>query len=513
MTWTEDQYREAAERAVNLRGRGRPEEAQIVFQGALDRARASGEEAAALYFGACLADLQNDHEREAALARQAAELQPGSALIVTGMGTALLNLGRHEEAIEWFDKALAIDPDCVFALNDRGAALRGLGRYEEAIEWYDKALAIDPDCILVLNNRSVALSELGRNAEAIDWYDKALAIRPDHLHALNNRGAALARLGRHEEAIEWYDKALAIRPKYASAQYNRAIALGLAGKTGEARQALQRYIEEHPDDERARTWLFKFSDAPQAQEEARQLEERSQRREHEAREQKIKLDAWRSLSARSAHRIGNQLFASRGAVRTLKELATGEGAEAVADMEGCLDRIRGIVQEFQAFSTNRPPKPKPCRIGPLLEDVVRRYRGLAETEGVKMHLKVAAEAPPCLLDREQMDQALGELLENAVHHVGSKGTVRVSAARAETAGKACVRVTIQDSGPGVAAKDKARIFEPFVTTRAGGSGLGLAIVRQIVENHEGTIRETGEAGKGARFEIDLPAATDEKVDP
>jgi len=182
-------------------------------------------------------------------------------------------------------------------------------------------------------------------------------------------------------------------------------------------------------------------------------------------------------------------------------------------MEGCLDRIRGIVQEFQAFSTNRPPKPKPCRIGPLLEDVVRRYRRLAETNGVNMHLKVAAEAPPCPLDREQMDQALGELLENAVHHVGPKGTVHVSAARAETAGKVCVRVTIEDSGPGVAAKDKGRIFEPFVTTRAGGSGLGLAIVRQIVQNHQGTIRETGEAGKGARFEIDLPAATDEKVDP
>ena len=479
MTWNEDQYRETVQRAVNLRDRGRVDEAQVVFEQATDRARASGEEAAALYFEACLADLQNDHEREATLARRAAELKPGSALIVTGMGTALGDLGRHEEAIEWFDKALAIDPDCVFALNDRGAALRNLGRYEEAIEWYDKALAIDPDCIL----------------------------------ALSNRGMALRGLGRYEEAIEWYDKALAIQPEHASAQRNRAVALGLAGKTREARQAFQRYLEQHPDDESARTWLFRFSDTPQAQEEARQLEERRQQREREAREQKIKLDAWRSLSGRSAHRIGNQLFASRGALRTLKEAATGDAAEAAADMESCLDRIRGIVQEFQAFSTNRPPKLRPSEIGPLLEDVVRRYRRLAETEGVKMHLKVAAEAPTCLLDREQMDQALGELLENAVHHVGTSGTVHVSAARAETAGKACVRVTIQDSGPGVAAKDKGRIFEPFVTTRAGGSGLGLAIVKQIVENHKGTIRETGKAGKGARFEIDLPAATDEKVDP
>jgi len=121
--------------------------------------------------------------------------------------------------------------------------------------------------------------------------------------------------------------------------------------------------------------------------------------------------------------------------------------------------------------------------------------------------------PACRFDRSQMDQAIGEVLENAFHHVPAGGRIDVSVHALEAPGRQRVRVTIQDSGPGVAPAIKADIFKPFVTKRPGGSGLGLAIVRQIVENHEGTIRETGEPGRGARFEIDLPAADDREMQP
>jgi len=286
----------------------------------------------------------------------------------------------------------------------------------------------------------------------------------------------------------------------------------------EAIEALRAYLDTHPDDEVARAWLVRFSGAKEAQEQARELEEKHAKREEErreaerkARDEKIKLDAWRSLSARSAHRIGNQLFASRGAIRTLKEAAVGQAAEAAADLKGCLDRISGIVQEFRTFSANRPPQLKRGHVGALVEEVVGRYRGLAE--GISVEVTFAGDLPPCLLDRGQMDQALGELLENAVTHAGESGRIDVTARATEAPGPRRVRVTIQDSGPGVAAEIKADIFKPFVSTRPGGSGLGLAIVKQIVENHAGTIRETGEPGQGARFEIDLPAADDREMEP
>ena len=63
------------------------------------------------------------------------------------------NLSKHQEAIEWYDKALKIDPNNVIALYDKGFALNNLGKYEEAIEWYDKALKIDPNNVDALNNK------------------------------------------------------------------------------------------------------------------------------------------------------------------------------------------------------------------------------------------------------------------------------------------------------------------------------------------------------------------------
>jgi signal transduction histidine kinase len=64
---------------------------------------------------------------------------------------------------------------------------------------------------------------------------------------------------------------------------------------------------------------------------------------------------------------------------------------------------------------------------------------------------------------------------------------------------------VADSGPGVPAEAKERIFQPFYTSRAKGMGLGLSIVKGIVESHEGLIREAGTSGAGARFQLFLPA--------
>jgi len=144
-------------------------------------------------------------------------------------------------------------------------------------------------------------------------------------------------------------------------------------------------------------------------------------------------------------------------------------------------------------------------------DVVRRYAGLATK--VRLWANVTEKVLTCLLDRDQIDQALGELLENAIHHTPAHGEIRVTAAPVALPAGMRVRITVQDTGPGVPNEDKERIFEPFFSKRPGGSGLGLAIVRQIVENHRGTIRETGGANQGARFEIELPAHTKQEMSP
>ena len=85
--------------------------------------------------------------------------------------------------------------DDVDVLSDRGAALDNSGQYEQAIEYYDRALAIDPNHVNALYNKGVALGNLGRYQEAIKYYDRALAIEPNFVYALNNKANAIVSLG------------------------------------------------------------------------------------------------------------------------------------------------------------------------------------------------------------------------------------------------------------------------------------------------------------------------------
>ena len=88
-------------------------------------------------------------------------------------------LANTMKLIQYYDKALQIDPNYTHALNNKGSALINLGKYDEAIQYLDKALQIDPNDTLALNNKGGALINLERYDEAIQYYDKALQIDPN----------------------------------------------------------------------------------------------------------------------------------------------------------------------------------------------------------------------------------------------------------------------------------------------------------------------------------------------
>jgi signal transduction histidine kinase len=92
------------------------------------------------------------------------------------------------------------------------------------------------------------------------------------------------------------------------------------------------------------------------------------------------------------------------------------------------------------------------------------------------------------------------LVENAVHAVGTAGAVRIHG----TAGFSEVTISIEDTGPGVDASVRARLFEPLITTKTKGIGLGLPLVRRIVERHGGSVSYDPPPEGGARFVVRLP---------
>ena len=102
-------------------------------------------------------------------------------------------------------------------------------------------------------------------------------------------------------------------------------------------------------------------------------------------------------------------------------------------------------------------------------------------------------------DPGQVQRALDNLILNAIQNTPSGGEIAVEAARRDN--RLLLRVT--DTGAGISAEIRDRLFEPFVSTRAEGTGLGLAIVREIARAHHGEAQLT-ETQTGPRFEIDLP---------
>ena len=181
------------------------------------------------------------------LIARAAKRDSRNPMFAASLGTALMRLGRLEEAIACYDKALALKPDYAEACNNRGNALQMLRRYDEALASYDRALVARPDHAETLNNRGVTLYELRRFEDAVVDYQAAIAARPDYAEAFFNLGNALQKLNRFDAALASYDKTLALRPEYAEGHNSRGLALKEMRQIEQASASYRKAIAIKPD--------------------------------------------------------------------------------------------------------------------------------------------------------------------------------------------------------------------------------------------------------------------------
>lgn len=145
-------------------------------------------------------------------------------------------------------------------------------------------------------------------------------------------------------------------------------------------------------------------------------------------------------------------------------------------------------------------------IGDLIETILRRLTPIAHSQNITLEGDLHGVSTPVSADRDKLEQAFINLLDNSLRHVPAGGRVVIQVhQRRET-----LIVTVRDNGPGIPPGDQPHVFERFwrrdrSRSRAGGgSGLGLAIVKQIVDLHAGTIQHDTPAGGGCRFTITLP---------
>lgn len=224
----------------------------------------------------------------------------------------------------------------------------------------------------------------------------------------------------------------------------------------------------------------------------------------------------RNMVADIAHELRTPLTVIQG---NLKAILDGvyplEKAEitAVYDETVILSRLVNDLRELtQAEAGQLSLEIRPTEIAPIIEQAVALFEELARDRGLRLSSTVPADLPVVLADRDRLRQVVHNLLANALQHTPENGEIHVSAVPVGS-GAGLVRVTVSDTGPGVAPENIPHVFDRFWradksrSREDGGAGLGLAIARQLVEAQGGEIGVTSGTGEGSRFWFTLPTAS------
>jgi signal transduction histidine kinase len=217
------------------------------------------------------------------------------------------------------------------------------------------------------------------------------------------------------------------------------------------------------------------------------------------------LAAVGQVAAGVAHELRNPLTSVKMLVQTGLEgpAPTGLPPEDLGIIEHEVRRMEACIQTFLDFA--RPPNAE--RRNTDLVAVVRRALALVEGRARRQQVKVTAGLPPgpveLLIDGGQIHQVLVNLLLNALDALPHGGQVHLELL-GPTPDAPVLTLRVHDTGPGIPASIKPRLFEPFVSGKETGLGLGLSISRRLVEAHGGTIRGENDPHGGAVFTFTLP---------
>ena len=221
-----------------------------------------------------------------------------------------------------------------------------------------------------------------------------------------------------------------------------------------------------------------------------------------------RLAALGELSASIAHEVRNPLgviFNSMGSLRRILRPA-GDAAVLFGIVEEEADRLNRMVGDLLDYSRPIQPSLQPVQLRALIDEALASARQQAGTpaEAVKATVHVGRGVATIRADARLLRQALINLFLNAVQAMPRGGRLAIDARQGELKGFPAADISIADTGPGIPLDARARIWQPFFTTKATGTGLGLAVVKRIVDGHGGSIVLLSRAEAGAEFRLYLP---------
>jgi signal transduction histidine kinase len=221
-----------------------------------------------------------------------------------------------------------------------------------------------------------------------------------------------------------------------------------------------------------------------------------------------------AMAAGLAHEIRTPLTSISNGAAALRDMIPGLDGDARLAIDIIAKeaaRAAALLTDFLCLARPRPPRLEAHDLDRLVaEAVVVALRSRPQAEAVAVQVRAGAKRVEALVDAGQMMQALLNVIVNALDaclegRSGRERRVEVRLAPPAEGERFC-RVTVLDTGPGIAPEDRPHVFEPFFSRKRGGTGLGLAITRRIVEGHGGRLEVEEAPGGGAAFALHVPAA-------
>ena len=229
-----------------------------------------------------------------------------------------------------------------------------------------------------------------------------------------------------------------------------------------------------------------------------------------------KITAWQEIARRLAHELRNPLTPIRlSAERILKRSQADPGhlveivEPAVAAILTEVVRLDALLKDFAGFARLPAPQKTVVALRPLVDELLATYHAAhpdlqVSAAGLSPDVKIVA-------DSAQMEQVFANLFKNSVEAMGGSGHLTVVGNLVKKGSASYCRVQVHDTGPGIPADLRERVFQPYVTTKADGTGLGLAIVERILFDHQGRVWFESQPGFGTTFFLDLP--TEDRLEP
>jgi C4-dicarboxylate-specific signal transduction histidine kinase len=218
------------------------------------------------------------------------------------------------------------------------------------------------------------------------------------------------------------------------------------------------------------------------------------------------------LTASIAHEVKQPIAAAVTSAQTaLRWLEAqppelGEVREALSRIVRAGKRAGDVIGRIRALVTKAPPRKDSVEINAAIREVVELTRGEAVKNRVSVRTDLAEGLPLIQGDRVQLQQVILNLIMNGIEAMTGVGEASrdllISSRKDDGEG---VRVTVADTGPGLAAGAPKQMFAAFYTTKPGGLGLGLSICRSIIEAHDGRLWASANEPRGAVFQFTLPA--------